>query len=176
VVWVGRVCKVKRPDLYLDVAETCPEATFELVGPADGSPYAEQVCERARCIRNVIVRGPATRSQLPGVYQPATLLCCTSAFEGFPNTFLEAWSYGLPVVTTFDPDGLVAERSLGIVAAGVPSLVAGIRRLAESPELYERISGNARRYYVKNHTVEIAMQRFEGLFLETLGEDAGDHA
>jgi glycosyltransferase involved in cell wall biosynthesis len=176
VLWLGRVCEIKRPHLFLDLVEACPHLVFDLVGPVDGSSYAQQVRERAKRIANVVVHGPATRSQVPGYLRQATCLCCTSAFEGFPNTFLEAWSYGLPVVSTVDPDQLVVEHRLGAVAADLPGLVAGIKGLTESPELYRQTSDNARRYYVENHTVEIAMQRFEGLFLETLGEDAGDHA
>ena len=36
------------------------------------------------------------------------MLLSTSDFEGFPNTFLEAWSVGLPIVSTFDPDTVFA--------------------------------------------------------------------
>jgi glycosyltransferase involved in cell wall biosynthesis len=105
---------------------------------------------------------------MPSLYQQAACLLCTSDFEGFPNTFLEAWSQGLPVVSTFDPDDLIARRELGLVAGDVPGLAVAIRRLLESPDLYRRLSHNARQYYLENHTVEVAMPRFEELFLRVL--------
>lgn len=61
---------------------------------------------RARSLSNVRLHGRiAERAALAELYRGAALLCCTSSLEGFPNTFLEAWSHGLPVVTTSTPTG-----------------------------------------------------------------------
>jgi hypothetical protein len=43
----------------------------------------------------------------------AALFTHTSPAEGFPNSFLEAWSYGLPTITCFDPDGIITRERLG---------------------------------------------------------------
>ena len=68
-----------------------------------------------------------------------------------------------------DPDGIVAGRGLGIVAADVGSLVNGIRELIRDPVRWAIASANARRYYVENHTVDTALGRFERLFEEEAG-------
>ncbi len=98
-------------------------------------------------------------------------MCCTSDFEGFPNTFLEAWSHGLPVVSTFDPDDLIAKRDMGTVADDVPGLVSGIRGLLTSQQRWSEASKNARRYYLENHAVDKVMPRFERVFLDVLGRN-----
>ena len=36
VLWIGRICEVKRPDRPLDLAEVCPDLRFDLVGLAGG--------------------------------------------------------------------------------------------------------------------------------------------
>ena len=54
------------------------------------------------------------------------------------------------------------------MADDAPGLVAGLRRLLESPERYRQISDNARRYYVTNHTVEVVLPQFERVFLDAL--------
>jgi glycosyltransferase involved in cell wall biosynthesis len=172
VVWVGRIVELKRLEWLLDVAEAMPEVEFDVVGtPACETPYIKNLFERARRLRNVTMAGRVERSRMPGVYQRASCLCCTSAFEGFPNTFLEAWSHGLPVVSSFDPDDLIASRGLGAVARDVPGLVAGLRGLLESPDRWREASRCARRYYLENHTVDDVMSRFESLFLEVLGHE-----
>ena len=168
VLWVGRVCEVKRPDRLLGVAEACPDLVFDLVGPSYDTDYSRRIVERARQIRNVTVHGPVGWDKVWDYYRQATCLLCTSDYEGFPNTFLEAWSQGLPVVSTFDPDDLTARRELGLVAGDVPGLAAAVRRLLTSPDLYRRLSQNARQYYTENHTVEVAMPRFEEVFLKVL--------
>jgi glycosyltransferase involved in cell wall biosynthesis len=94
---------------------------------------------------------------------------CTSDYEGFPNIFLEAWSEGLPIVSTFDPDGLIAERGLGAVAdPHVDSLAARLAKLLESAERWRAASAAARRYYLENHTVDRVMARFEQGFLDVV--------
>jgi len=166
VLWIGRVYHVKRPDLLLDLATMCPELQFDVVGQMADTEYTRKVCERAKTIHNVTLHGPASRNAVAEFYKSAKLVCCTSDFEGFPNTFLEAWSFGVPVVSTVDPDGLVVQRGLGRVGKDVSDLAARMRELLNSPELYRKVSQAARLYYAANHTVDVAMARFERVFLD----------
>jgi glycosyltransferase involved in cell wall biosynthesis len=165
VLWVGRVVIEKRPDRYLDLAEACPSLHFDLVGPGDGGAYSAEVLARAATVPNVTVHGAVAREKVYEFYRRAACLCSTSLFEGFPNTFLEAWGQGLPVVSTFDPDGLIETRGLGRFVKDVPGLARALTGLLEDPERWMEASRAARRYYVENHTVEAAMPRFEAAFL-----------
>ena len=143
ILWVGRICQVKRPDRLIEFAKARPEWHFDLVGPAYGGAYAERVLGEANKVSNITVHGPVHRDRLPEFYRNAACLCCTSDFEGFPNTFLEAWSHGLPVVSTFDPDGLIARLGLGAYAPDLSGLVDGCSRLLASPELWRQASDKA---------------------------------
>lgn len=173
VLWVGRITEQKRPDLLLDLATLCPDVHFDLVGPSDGGSYAAAVLERAKAVANVTLHGKVAREAVSLFYQRAACLCSTSSFEGFPNTFLEAWAEGLPVVATVDPDDLIRKRSLGRVALTMPAAAAAIHELLASPALWREASSNARRYYLENHAVEVAMPRFERVFLEVAGVERG---
>lgn len=168
VLWIARVCKQKRPDRLLDLAEACPEISFDLVGPVADTEYAQRVCQRAKSIPNVILHGAATREKVPEYYRRAKIMCCTSDFEGFPNTFLEAWSWGLPIVSTFDPDSLIAERKLGIVDQDTEGLAKGIRTLFGDSMRWQQASKAAREYYLKNHTVDSVMPKSEKVFKEVM--------
>ena len=72
-------------------------------------------------------------------------------------------------MSTFDPDGLIASRGLGVATADVAGLAAGIRGLLASPERWIEASRNARRYYLENHTVDAVMPQFERVFLDVAG-------
>jgi hypothetical protein len=48
------------------------------------------------------------------LFDRAKIFLNTSSIEGFPNTFLQAWIRGVPVVTFFDPDSLVQRLSLEV--------------------------------------------------------------
>jgi glycosyltransferase involved in cell wall biosynthesis len=173
VLWIGRICEQKRPDRLLDLAEACPDLRFDLVGPTTDTEYTRRVCERAKALGNVTFHGPAAREHVSAFYRQAKVLCCTSDFEGFPNTFLEAWSWGVPVVSTFDPDALIAEKRLGRVGKDVAALTAGIREMLTAPNRWQAASRAARKYYTENHAMEVAMNKFEQIFRGVA--DAPDH-
>jgi glycosyltransferase involved in cell wall biosynthesis len=170
ILWVGRICPEKSPERLLELVQLCPEMHFDIVGPVDGSEYAKNICDRARPFPNLTLHGAMPRTRMPEFYKRAACLCCTSVREGFPNTFLEAWSHGLPVVSTFDPDRLIAERQLGIAANDTTGLAVGIRQLTRSSEEWLQVSSRARRYYVENHTLDAVMPRFVGVFLDALSD------
>lgn len=161
VLWVGRVCAVKRVEAFLDLAVECPDLIFDIVGPFGDDPYSFGIRSRAALIPNVVVHGRVTKQQIAQYYRDATVLCCTSRYEGFPNTFLEAWSYGVPVVSTFDPDSIIVRYGLGAYAERPADLREPLRRLLRDKAAYEAMSRRVRHYYEQNHTPELVLPRFE---------------
>lgn len=170
VLWVGRLNEQKRLEWLLDVAERCPDVVFDVVGPSNGrSRYGSSLMERAASIQNVNMHGEVPYAEMATCYRRCDVLCCTSAYEGFPNTFLEAWSLGVPVITTFDPDGAVRANGLGWVASDVEGIVSCLKELAHSRGLWEEASKAAHRYYMANHTPEACLPAFEQLLLRVTG-------
>lgn len=166
-VWVGRISAEKRLEVLLDLASSLPDARFDVAGaPLSGDAAAESLLARARTLPNVRVLGRVARDQMPEVYRGAAGLICTSAYEGFPNTFLEAWSHGVPVISTVDPDDLIRDRALGLVAQSTESIASGLARVLESPADWVRMSSNAREFYATHHRMDEALIRFERVFTE----------
>lgn len=169
VLWVGRIAPVKRFEILLDVASALPTFTFEVIGVSDiDDNYSQTLLRKAADMKNVLLHGRVPREQMGQYYQRAGLLCCTSSDEGFPNTFLEAWSHGIPVVSTVDPDSLIKQRQLGIAAHDCASIVESIRTLTSAPDAWTRMSSNAREYYAANHAVNRVLPEFERIFLRVL--------
>lgn len=167
VLWAARIAPVKRLELLIDIARQLPDIRFDVAGmPYDGDKYSGTVLAQAAKIENIVLHGMVPRDRMVDLYREASLLCCTSVYEGFPNTFLEAWSYGVPVVSTVDPDDLIAKLGLGATATDAASLTEGITGLLNSRVRWRAASDAARRYYLANHTVDEVMHRFERTFLE----------
>ena len=170
VLWVGRICKEKRFEWLLDLAERCPEMIFNVVGTANQeSKYTKQMQERASRIKNVCLHGRISEERLQALYLESKILCCTSLLEGFPTTFLEAWSMGIPIVTSFDPDGVIAAEGLGSVKYTLDGLEESLHGLIESPDEWEKASKSARQYYLDHHSAEAAGKNFGLIFSEVLG-------
>jgi glycosyltransferase involved in cell wall biosynthesis len=167
LLWVGNFYPVKRLELLLDIAEQNQNLQFDIVGDGDRQlEYVKRLRSRAESMSNVNLHGKVPHANIQQFYQRATALICTSLSEGFPNTFLEAWSNALPVVSTFDPDGMISDKGLGIIAKEACELTEGICSLCNSSDQWREMSQKVRKYYLENHTVEVTMAKFEEAFLE----------
>jgi glycosyltransferase involved in cell wall biosynthesis len=165
VLWVGRISKEKRFEWLLDIAQRCPDITFNVAGMANSdSEYSNNLIRRSTTVSNIKIHGRIPHAEMFQYYRSSKLLCCTSSYEGFPNTFLEAWSCGIPVVSTFDPDGVIADNHLGWTASTVDELVNAIRVSISQPEKWQTASKSAREYYLKNHTPDSCMEKFVQIF------------
>jgi glycosyltransferase involved in cell wall biosynthesis len=161
VLWMGRIVETKRLEWLFDIAEACPEVSFDVVGtPNEESDYANGLMQRGESLINVTMHGRVAEEALPGLFKSASLFCSTSTLEGFPTTFLEAWSYGVPVVTTFDPDNLVANNRLGSVVTTLQEQIGEIRFLLDSDVAWKAASQRVRRFYLESFTLKAIAWRY----------------
>lgn len=165
VLWIGRVVRLKRLEWLVDVAKMLPYMEFHVVGGADSDDqYAFDVLQEAASLENVHVVGAVPFCEVEEFLSLSDVLCCTSEYEGFPNTFLEAWSHGLPIVSTFDPDCIVKDQSLGNSCDTVAQIIDGLSTMKEDRSHYLRLRANTMTYFDKNHSLPMAMQKFEDTF------------
>ncbi len=161
VLWVGRIIEEKRLEWLFEVARRLPDVEFDVVGaPNAESEYAERCYEEEKQLPNVTMRGRLPHKEMHHAYERAHVLCSTSVFEGFPNVFLEAWSMGLPLVTTFDPDGVVDRHGHGCSVEDIDGLVSCISSMRDK-DVWLGKAKQAREYYLENHQVENLMGKFE---------------
>jgi hypothetical protein len=72
-------------------------------------------------------------------------------FEGFSNTFIEAWLRGVPVVSlTEDPDGLIRNRGLGAASGTL-----------DQPAAWWEISARYRKFAEEKFNSEVNVRRLE---------------
>jgi O-antigen/teichoic acid export membrane protein/glycosyltransferase involved in cell wall biosynthesis len=171
LLWVGRSSPQKRPDMLLELARKCPEYVIHAVGAASPSnERAKRFLQAAADLPNLAAHEWVPYEKMAQFYQRASLLICTSLVEGFPNTFMEAWARGIPVVSTVDPDGVIAAHGLGMVGDSPADLRDGIERLLSSPDQWHECSERSRRFYLEMHTVDRAVDAYERLFNELFAE------
>jgi glycosyltransferase involved in cell wall biosynthesis len=169
VLWLGRIHPVKRPGLLLDLAERLPRHRFLFAGPKDApEEFVAPILERAARLPNVESIGAVPPGATTALYRRASVLLSTSRVEGFPNTFVEAWAHGVPVVTTFDPDGVVESRGAGIHRTDAEGIARALEGLAEDPATLARMSRSARLAYLSRYSPGQVFPRYEALFREIL--------
>lgn len=127
-LWVGGIVDVKDPLAYVELARRVPEARFWMLASdrLAGRALGECVRRDAASISNLELLSALPRADLRDRYRRAVALVNTSRLEGFPTTFLEAWGHGTPVLSPrVDPDGVIEDNGLGVVADGSIERLAG---------------------------------------------------
>jgi glycosyltransferase involved in cell wall biosynthesis len=164
VLWVGNLRRVKRPDVLIELARRRPQYRFVLVGGSvpNGLAYFDEIAARAAQLPNLTMAGGIPYADVGGWFDRARLHVNTSDYEGFPNTFLQAWVRGVPVVSFFDPDGLIERRGLGCRVGDVDEMCTALDALLTNEGEREAIGERAREFVSNQYAArEIALRYLE---------------
>ena len=167
VLWVGTVKPLKQPHLFVQLACSLPGHQFRLIGGGSAAALAALRADAAD-VPNLQVVGFVPYAQIEPWFDGAAVLVNTSTNEGFPNTFLQAWSRGIPTLSFFDPAALHLGRSVGLVASDLPALSSQLQQLVQEPATWRRASSLAKGYFEAQHAVAGAAESYEALFRSLL--------
>lgn len=166
VLWVGSLDPdQKRPDRFLRVAEHLPAIKFRMIGWTNDETYRENIQNQANQLENLTFEGFVPPDQIHRYYQHAVMLVNTSEYEGFPNTFLEAWRFGVPVVSLYYTlDDVLTEHNLGYHAGSMDELVRIITWLWHEREASATVGENGRLYLKENYSMDVVFEKYNRLF------------
>jgi glycosyltransferase involved in cell wall biosynthesis len=155
VLWIGRADDFsKRADLAIELARRCRQLSFTLImNPRDRPAYQqllERVPENARVIPHVPWR------DVPAYFRSAGILLNTSDAEGFPNSFLQAAQFGVPIVSRrVDPDGMLTDHGCGLVAGdNIDQLASRLQQMSCRAGQRARFGAAGQQYVPEYHDAE----------------------
>jgi glycosyltransferase involved in cell wall biosynthesis len=97
-------------------------------------------------------------------YIQSSVFVNTSVVEGFPNTFLEAWTHCVPVVSLMiDPDEIICENKLGFHSKTFQQMIVDIECLLQNDGLRNEMALNGRKYIRESHDVKKITDQFINL-------------
>ncbi|MBU8923154.1 MAG: glycosyltransferase family 4 protein [Bacteroidales bacterium] len=165
-LWVGSFRRRKRPELFLELARRMPEASFTIIGGGgDDQAFHEEIVREIATLENVVYPGFMKPGDIDAFYSRAYAYVNTSTLEGFPNTYLHSWKYGVPVLTIeIDPDSLIEDNGIGSCTGDFEGLVSSARRLLDNPEERSEMSLKAIDYVRKNHDISEKADQYIALF------------
>ena len=166
VAWLGVFQHQKNLPLLARIAQGMPDTLFHIGGRSEFGLSHDATINALNTLSslpNVVLKGYVTRREIPEFLGKSILLLNTSHYEGFSNTFLEAWSTGTPTVmkSAVDPDQLVQTHRLGLAADDDETMAAHIRTIIEMPAAdYETLSERCLNYVRIYHDPEMLAGRF----------------
>lgn len=155
VLWVNNLRDFKRPDRFLTLAGTLPTLGSHMIGgPVSGfEGQFESISREAAAIPSLTFHGRVPYHDVNDFYERARVFVNTSDSEGFPNSYLQAWVRGTPVVAFFDPDGLIAREGLGAAVSSDEEMRAAVLRLAIDEPAWRETSERCKAY-MRRHVDE----------------------
>lgn len=167
-LWVGKSDDVKQPHLFQELARCFPDYSFTMVMNLVNPEINDQTHNQLLINKPVNVR---IIEQLPyeeveHLFSQAAIFVNTSRFEGFPNTFLQAGKYGVPILSlNVDPDHFIEKYDCGIVAGGsFDHLVQGMYILMNDPKRAQDCSDHIREYVRQHHDLNDRIIQLDKLF------------
>jgi glycosyltransferase involved in cell wall biosynthesis len=154
VLWVNNLRDFKRPDLAVELArQIAPQRVIMIGGAVPGNARLyDEIKEHARTVSNLDFLGAVPYHDVNDYFARARVFLNTSDSEGFPNSFLQAWIRGVPVVSFFDPDGLIAGLGLGSVPADMGEMQRAVRALLGDEVERSRVGEKCRQYAIAKHS------------------------
>jgi len=162
VLWVNNLRNVKRPDRVIDIARQLPEYKFVVIGGASrGSEglYAAIEAESSRT-SNIEFLGSRPYTFVNECLSQSKILLNTSDLEGFPNTFLQAWMRGVPIVTTFDPDNIIKSRGLGFSTDDAGDLAELLKVALGNSEVRAECASRARQFVMQEFSPDQVVMNY----------------
>lgn len=170
VLWVGSFDPdQKRPDRFLDLAERLPDVQFRLIGSNGPPEYEQQIRERAESLPNLSDEGFVPPDEIDQYYRDAVAFVNTSEYEGFPNTYLEAWRYGVPVVSLHEMlDGVVERERIGRHAGSMDELATIVEELWADRDRASDLGQRGRTHVESEYAMDAVAEKYRNVFSDVL--------
>jgi glycosyltransferase involved in cell wall biosynthesis len=158
ILWVANLKDFKRPALFVELAKSFVDRT-DLVFVMAGRPAIERrfrpLMKKISTVPNLKYLGELTIEKVNEVMAGAAVYVNTSSFEGFPNTYLQAWARGAVVVSlAVDPDEEGMEAlGIGYCAGSMERLRAIIDELSQNPDKRGEIAERAFAFVREKHSL-----------------------
>ena len=155
IAWLGVFQPQKNMPVLCEVVKALPQYQFKIGGKMSKTSVDDTTRRALKELENapnVTFEGYIKRTEIAPFLSRAYALLNTSHYEGFSNTFLEAFATGTPIVTTrrVDPDHIIEHNQLGRVSEDYQGLSNCIEQVVEHKS-YHDMAERCQKYVTEKH-------------------------
>lgn len=163
-LWVGRLDKIKNPELFIELAKRFPKEKFMMIAPIirDNMDYGHKIKKIVKQINNIKYIDFVEPDDLNMYYEQAKIYVLTSYTEGFSNTMAGAMANGCPVLSfNVNPDDIFTLHQAGFYSKGEKKLFFKyFKLLINNKDARKQVSENAYVYLKKYHNKQEIIKNF----------------
>ena len=168
IVWIANLKPWKQPETFIRLAKDLKYvegAQFLMIGasPSKESEWFSSLLKEINSQNNLSYLGVCTQEKVNEILSSSHIFVNTSRYEGFANTFIQAWMRKVPVVSMHvNPDGIFDSEKVGFFAGNsYEYLKQKVELLIENAGIRFEIGENAQKYAFHNHSVKNAEKVIE---------------
>jgi glycosyltransferase involved in cell wall biosynthesis len=158
VCFVGRWDRVKRPNIFFDLAPQFPEVDFIAIGRAHDKSFEAELRTSYAGQPNLNLVGyidQFSSNDLAAYLEKSWVLVNTSAKEALPNTFVEAAANRCAILSALDPDDFASRFGYKVTDG---NYAAGLNHLL-TQDRWRLLGELGYQYVAENNTLDIATDK-----------------
>jgi phosphatidyl-myo-inositol dimannoside synthase len=171
ILFIGRMEAYKGVKAILkathQVWQSIPEANFIFIGP--GSEESQEWFDKAD--NRIHYFGKVDHQEKADALAASDIFCMPSLFESFGGVYVEAWSYGKPVIGGIAPAirELIEGNDVGLCVDHEPSSISeAIITLLQNPELSQYFGNRGKELVNRKYSVKSVTRFRESLYEQTV--------
>jgi len=159
VLWVANFKAFKQPDLFIDlvkaVAPLKQTVRFKMIGRNKNSTQSAMWKQKMAQVPHLEYTGELSMEEVNHELAKADIFVNTSLYEGFPNTFIQAWMREVPVVSLHvNPDQVLTQEGIGFHSQTFEQMVLDLTRLIDDSNLRASMGKKARQFAQKTYSIK----------------------
>ena len=169
VLWVANLKNLKQPELFVQLVKQLERSQLNknyrmiMIGRMS-SHYKDLIEDAQKELSTFQYLGELSQEEVYAELNKASILINTSVYEGFSNTFVQAWMRKVPVISmNSNPNETLTVHGLGFLAPKINELKEKTLLLIENNSMRLEMSEKAYRYALENHSIERNMPKLLSL-------------
>lgn len=161
IMWVANLKPYKRPELFIKLANDCQDlknVKFIMIGqPQHSKSWIDKLLGQINDVKAIEYIPEASFDKVNELLSYSHVFVNTSLYEGFPNTFIQAWMRQVPVVSlSINPDGVFDDQGIGFCSNSYENLVKDVKKIVLDSDLRLSMGIEAQKYAMETHSMRNA--------------------
>jgi glycosyltransferase involved in cell wall biosynthesis len=160
VVWVANLKPLKQPEVFVRMARDLRGmrgVKFIMIGRALNTQWHREMLKKMSALENLEYLGECSLDEVNKILAKAHIFVNTSTYEGFPNTYIQAWMRKVPVVSlNVNPDNIINHNRIGFFSKTYNQMVKDVARLIQDSKLRHDMGERAQTFAFDNFSMKNA--------------------
>lgn len=160
IVWISNFKPLKQPEYFIRLARDLKNLGEKVKCIMIGAPahltlinWQSSLEKEINEVDNLVYLGSRPLEEVNSILAKAHIFVNTSLYEGFANTFIQAWMRKVPVVSLHcNPDGILERHNIGFFSGMYEKMLQRVIELIKNPALRDEMGERAQVYAFERHS------------------------